>query len=219
MIRDYIEAAARQPFTRDEAIELIERIPPRGPFADAAVKMIRSVLKMDPGDPLFRLYEYRYHLDPFQRGKLRRKRLESIMKEAVRRKNDSTIQAIRHELDKLQLPPPLPPFEPQFDSPEESEFVPESYAVADMLEDFEASLNAKERRQFAELQEMLRNAPERELRRFRETLPAGMPPEILELLLDKARGSEKKPAPYDRPGPKPSKPKQGDRRQRELFDL
>ncbi|MGA2262447.1 MAG: hypothetical protein ABSH28_13550, partial [Acidobacteriota bacterium] len=224
LIREYLRAAIRRPFTREDARELIERLDRSGPFAREVRPFIKAILKKDRGDPLFRLYSVRYDPPPLASVESRRKTLTAILKEAVRRKDDHAIQAVRRELDALELLLPLPSIDPfdQFDEDEEDEdFVPDSDAMADYLREFSASMDPRERKEFDDFQEMLKNASEEEIRRLKKTLPKGMPDEVFDYFLDSVRRRTEKRGPTEAPAPTPRKRRRGYRNQYQgnLFDL
>jgi len=219
LVRDYLKAAARQKCTREEALDLIARIPPGSAHAAAARTFIQAMLDKDGRDPLFRLHDFRYRDDPYQPVRSRRKKLNAIMKEAVRRKEDQVIQAVRHELDKLDQLPPPPPFDSPFDEFEDEEFEPQGDGVSGIMKEIASTLDPIRMRNLAEMQEMLRNASEQEIRRLRKTFPKEIPLDVFDMLLDAARdhGPDTDPRPDGQP--KPRRPSKRNTAQKEFFDL
>ena len=57
MVRDSLKAALRQPFTREEALDLIERAKGIFPFEKQFDALVTKVLRDDPLDPQFRLFQ------------------------------------------------------------------------------------------------------------------------------------------------------------------
>ncbi len=91
-LRRYLKAAARKPFTRDDAVSLLELLRRLHGFREETLAFTSPVLKRDPTDPLFRLY--RDLLQPFPM--LTRSAIENILAEARLRK-DVVAEQLAHE--------------------------------------------------------------------------------------------------------------------------
>ena len=192
LLREYLRAAAERPFSRAEACELIGRIPRTSPFEAERKPFIKSVLKKDRKDPLFRLFEYCDDNWGFQSIESRRRKLNEIMQEALRRKDDAAIQAIRRELHVLDssIPERFPDIPDDWDDDEfeEEDFEEEDDLGLDkMLDEMMRSLSPRERGEFRKFAEMLRNASEQELRKFQKMKPKGVPQFIFDVYLDAIR--------------------------------
>jgi hypothetical protein len=206
LVRNYLEAAANRTFTRAEGLEVIESIQPGGPHATAARRFIKALLKKDGGDPLLRLHDFQFADDLFLSAHSRRKKLNGIMKEAVRRKDEHAIKAIRHELDKLDSLPPPPS--------SDEEFEPEDFDTPGIFDEIQQDADPRTLREMEEMKEFLRRASEAEIRRLRKTLPRGFPPEIFDLLVEEARDLASEPRPAQ-----PRKPSRRNPAQKGFFEL
>jgi hypothetical protein len=205
LIREYLTASARGPFSRAEASDLIERIPDTSPFEAERRQFIKSVLKKDRRDPLFRLYDYRDRNWGFENTESSRHRLENIMKDAVLRKDEAAIQAIRRELQALDAALPEP-FAGDQEDWEDIDFEDEEdFDAEDMLDQILSSLSPDERGACRELADMLINASDREVRKIQKMKPKGVPQVFFDLFLDAVRArrqAELQPQPSRRRNPK-----------------
>jgi len=150
-------------------------------------------LKKDRKDPLFRLFEYCDNNWGFQNIDSQQDKLDEIMQEAVRRKDDAAIQAIRRELKALDSSVPAPfqnnpdywdddEFEDEYDTEEEDDL-----GLDGVVDEMLRSLSPQERGAFLEFATMLNNASEQELRKIQKTKPKGVPQIIFDLYLDALR--------------------------------
>lgn len=122
LARKFLRASARRPFTRDQARQLGELILPHSRFSPDFGEFIKAILKRDRKDPLFLLYQYQHpsYGAPIEDAEQCRKKLQSIMQEAVRRKDDYTITRVQKELSRLKMTPP-DPFDGMFDGEDDEE--------------------------------------------------------------------------------------------------
>ncbi|HYV30676.1 MAG TPA: hypothetical protein VEO53_06150, partial [Candidatus Binatia bacterium] len=118
-LRHYLKRAAKNPCARDEARQLVELLEPHPAFSGEAMAFVSMVLKKDPADPLFRLYE-----DLLRPFRLRdpendQNRLLAILDEATRRGDEKAVQLARELLADLNVP--VAP-KPDWDEDEDEEF-------------------------------------------------------------------------------------------------
>jgi tetratricopeptide (TPR) repeat protein len=230
VLENYLRAAARNPFSREDGCRLVEFCLAEDDFLDAALALVEKRLREDASDPLFRLYRMRFRTgtdEPAAPDKLRIK-LESILAEATRRKEEQTVRQARRQLDALEnLPPPprepfgdLPPLEDEFDDGP----VPDMGGGIPMLDEFFGNVPPGETQMMEEIMDMLRNASEKELKRLRKTRPPGMSEQAFEMLVELARAkrisSNAGFPPVHFPPPLPPRPKTmppPDPTQQELF--
>jgi tetratricopeptide (TPR) repeat protein len=217
---EYLRKAIRHPFTRDEALVLVETAGPQSVFKDEIYPFIEKVLKQDRNDPLFRLLHH--ILQPFSLDEANdaHSELESIIAEATRRGDERTVKFARQCMAKLEVPRRAPvPFEPPFVE-EEEEFVED--------EPWSGNVSAPTPNDLAMMDEMLaliNQASDAEIREFRKKLPKGMPKEVFDLLVAGTRNGmplPPLPVPPARPGPRAlqppkSEPPEIDTNQLELF--
>jgi tetratricopeptide (TPR) repeat protein len=208
LIRNYLKAAAKRPCTRAEAKEVIELCGP-GQFSEQAQAFVKAMLRQDPRDPLFRMFDYM--LNPrwaFAPPEECRRQLEPILEEARRRGDQELIRRIQQVLKGLDRPPPLPPIPP-----------PEG-ADLDLEEEFEdePDITPDEFGEMAEVMEILANASEAELRQMRKHRPKDMPEFIFDMLIKAAKSRDSLPPLPPPPTPRRSKsPRQPDPNQGNLF--
>lgn len=221
LLREYLRAAAKRPFSRAEACELIERIPRTSPFESERKPFIKSVLKKDRKDPLFRLFEYCDDDWGFQSIESRRRKLNEIMQEALRRKDDAAIQAVRRELKVLDssIPERFPNIP---DDWEDEEFEDDDFeekgdlGLDSMLDAMTRSLSPKERGEFLKFAEMLGHASEQEARKLQKKIkPKGVPQFIFDMYLDVIRACAREQD--DEPDIRSQKSKTKDPTQGSLF--
>jgi tetratricopeptide (TPR) repeat protein len=201
LMREYLRSAAKRPFSRAEACELIERITPISPFQAERKPFIMSVLKKDSKDPLFRFFDYCDENWGFLGIEGRRRKLNEIMQEAMHRKDDAAIQAIRRELQALDssIPEPFPNV-PDFwddddddgdddfdDDDDDFDDDDDDFAMEEIADEMMRSLSSSERATFMEIAKMLSNASEQELRKIQKTKPKGVPQIVFDLFLEAIR--------------------------------
>jgi len=198
-VRRYLKNAAQQPFTRDEARQLVELLEPRHEFHKQANAFVKKVLAQDRRDPLFRLYEY--WLDPQGFMSFNAPgRLQGILDEATRRGDEEAVKRARKALADLKAPPF--PVEPDWEEPEDSDEDEDWDEPPDFAEgpDFGPGfplppLSPKDARMFQDLIDLLAQLPESELREARKTRPRDIPAEMFDMLVAMARGGKLPPLP------------------------
>jgi tetratricopeptide (TPR) repeat protein len=204
LIGDFLQwIAARGRFSREDVVRLIELIPPGSPFEYELPDFIRAILKKDPQDPLFRIYHLRQDWFTGDGPAEKRRQLEQILEEAIRRRDEQAIQFTRKEMDRLKVAPPVPAGGPPFDADEFAEG-PEFSEDDDLnLPESLADLPG-----LKQVIEVLSIASESEIRQLRKTKPKNMPDAMFDLLLDVARGKiPLPPLPPPPPLPSPVAPK------------
>ena len=214
---DYLQSAARHPFTREEARHVIELVFGDFRFEEAVQVLIKKVLRADPLDPLFRLYKLEFSEGRAARSK---DKLESIIQEAVRRGDDATAQKARRLLRELESPAPMPPLPPipEFDDVEdEDEFDEPPFGPGGPIPD----MAPEDMGSLAEVLTQLANASEADLRRLRKSRPKDMPEFVFDMLVEAAKTGTLPPLPGPLPPPHvpPPKPPPGpvDPNQMNLF--
>jgi hypothetical protein len=214
LLRDYLKAAAGRPFSRNEARDLIDSI--RDKTLDEICPFIKTILKKDSKDPLFRLYKYINEISSFDSPDVNRKKLNSILQEAASRKDDRAIQLARNELDKLELSnqrPPIPFFadededfeddddddyDDEDDEDDDDDYDDEDDDVDYFEEDLdsmaaEAFSKALNPRELHELEEMLKFASDQDIRRLKKTFSKEIPEEFFNWFVDAVRKGKHKP--------------------------
>jgi tetratricopeptide (TPR) repeat protein len=188
LLREYLRAAGKRPFSREEARELIERIPLTSPFEAERKPIIKAMLKKDRKDPLFRLFEYCDINWGFQSVESRKRKLDEIMREAQSRKDDAAVQSIRRELQNLDslVPQQFSGYRDDEESEDEYEFE-DDLGIEEMLGTMMESMSPREREAFGEFAAMLSNASEKELRQIKKMKPRGMPQVIFDLFVEEIR--------------------------------
>jgi tetratricopeptide (TPR) repeat protein len=228
LLREYLRSAAKRPFSRAEASELIERIAPASPFEAERKTFVRSVLKKDPKDPLFRLFDYCDENWGFQSIESRRRKLNEIMQEAMHRKDDAAIQAVRRELQVLDSSIPEPfsnnpdywdddEFDDDDDDDDDDDFDDDDdddLGIEEMVDETMQSLSPSERAAFLDYAKMLSNASEQELRKIQKMKPKGVPQVVFDLYLEAIRARAQKDS---EPDIRPRSPRRKGPNQRNLF--
>jgi tetratricopeptide (TPR) repeat protein len=222
MLRNYLNVAAKRPFTRAEVRAVLELCPP-DQFEKQAAAFVKGVLRKDPGDPLFRLFDYMLHPTWFLDSEESRRKLRPILEEARRRDDQELVQKLQGLLRSLEHPPAMPvsPADGALDGDQDIE-LEEDFGQGPGADPMKPMLPA-ELAGFTELIEMLANASEAEVRRMRKTRPKGIPNFIFDMLVEAAkRGGPTSPLmPLPHPGPSkalgPRPTPQEDPNQRQLF--
>ncbi|MCI0534819.1 MAG: hypothetical protein L0Z50_06300, partial [Verrucomicrobiales bacterium] len=199
-LRRYLNAAVKNPFTRDEARPLVELLQPRQEFHRQAEALVKRVLKEDEQDPFFRLYQHL--LQPFHLSDPMRDRetLGDILREATRRGDEKAVQMARELRANLHAPP-VPAWN---EEPEEFERDADNGP-----DDFRfPAMSPKDAAMMAEVLNMLAGMSEKDLKWARKQRPKGMPAEIFELLIAAAQSGPMPPLPPLPSGPaqRPSPP-------------
>jgi hypothetical protein len=167
---------------------------------DSLRAVIRQILRDDPQDPLFQLYEYFLEPEWKRDSPKSRRKLEAIRKEATRRQDEATVRRAGQILKDLDAPPipPVPmPIEPDDAADDGDPF-------ADDLPP--PNLRPEQAAKIAEMIGMLRQLPEAELRRLRKARPKDIPEFVLDMLIEAAKSGMPLP-PVPRPPPSPAQPK------------
>lgn len=212
LLRKYLRAARKNPFTEHDVRQLAELCGPQGRCSGEVGDLVRSILKRDPAHPWFRLYlltTQPFGLDPSPKT---RRELQAIVEEANRRGDADTAQQARQWLGRR--PPPLPPLPlppPAAWDDEEFEDAPaenrESRRAPDRTPnppppEPENGFDTTDARMVQELAEEIRMLPEGQLRRLRKQLVnKGLPGFLFDMLAEAAR--EGGPLPKLPPIPKP----------------
>jgi hypothetical protein len=203
-------AALRRPFSRTEAVELTSRLEARPRFEPQARALVKQVLRQDPADPLFRLCQLGLAEEEWYSPERRRAELQSILEEALRRRDDSTACRARQLLQNLLRELEDRPFELEEpagpDRDGDAEIDGSEAAGPGELAEVPPHLAA-----FAQLVALLRTASEATIAELRRTRLDYIPEALLEELIRVARGEQ--------PGA-PRPPESGgspDLRQMELF--
>ena len=207
-LTDFLTTAAEKPFTRIEASQLVEFCEAERLFAHGAILFVDQILKGDPKDPLFRLYQYLlrpFSLD-YSDG---RAELEAISEEAIRRGDHKTAQLARQYLARTK-PPSVPRFpmedEINIEEPDvEPDFAPDVWVPEDA--DHPDSFPIPALGDMSALQPLfalLANASNAEIRRFRRTLPKEIPLKLFDAMVAAARSGLPLPSfPPSPAGPAP----------------
>jgi tetratricopeptide (TPR) repeat protein len=214
LLEAYLKTAVKRPFSRDEARQLVELTGSNSPLAPAVRRFIDKVLRGDPQDPLFRLYDFL--LRPFRLSNPSEDEaeLEPILEEAIRRKDELAVQLARRLLDNLPAPQPIATPVPLEEDFEETLDVLSEPSVDD--DSLPADLSPEQAATLAVLLDVLRNASEAEIRELRETRPKDMPEFVFDMMLDAARDKRLRP-PLPKPTPAQRRPPPRDPNQLDLF--
>ncbi len=209
-----IERAVGQPFTRAEAVKVVESARDHHEFANAIRKLVKKFLRTDRHDPRFRLWRIEF-ANPFTFGPpASRAEVQAILDEAGRRHDEPAIREARRLLSDLDHPPPsIPgPFGPWSDfaeGPDDDE--EEGFGPDDGLPPPE--MTPEMVTQFAELFEELRDAPDAVVRKLRRQTAGLVPDGLFDAMVQMARQGIMPPRPSPRaqpslpaPGPPPPKP-------------
>jgi tetratricopeptide (TPR) repeat protein len=190
LLDNYLRAAAKHPFAREDGSRLVEFCIAENDFAHAGMELVAKRLQQDPGDPLFRLYRLKSHEGVELRREEVRIELEEILAEAARRKEEQTARMARQQLDALRIPPPAPA-EPFDDLPPEDEFddepLPDFGGVIPMLAQLLGGKQGKSLKVLEDLVNLFATTPERELKRMRNDRPPGMSLADFDILVEMAR--------------------------------
>jgi tetratricopeptide (TPR) repeat protein len=190
LLEDYLRAAAKHPFSREEGSRLVEFCLAEDDFADAAIALVEKRLQEDASDPLFRFYRWRlrqWTVEPLpDNGRIE---LEEILAEATRRKEEQTVRQVRQQLDALKIPPPLPGESFPDDLPPEDDFVdlPDFGGGLPSLDELFGGPPPQGLQLMEEILNMIASAPEAELKRLKQTRPRGMSGAEFDMLVEMAR--------------------------------
>jgi tetratricopeptide (TPR) repeat protein len=214
LLDNYLRAAAKRPFSREDARQMVEFCIAAYEFKGAAAALVEKRLGEDARDPLFRLYRLRLHPWTHPTGPEKtRIELEDILAEATRRKEEQTVRQARQQLDALKNPPPMPKNPSVNELPPEDEF--EDDPLLDIgggipnLDEMFGGIPPQDKQMMDEFINMIANASDEELKNFKRNLPPGMPDEEFNLLVEMARAKQKfsnkglLPAPPSRPKKNP----------------
>ena len=196
------KSALRHPFTRAEALAVIEGAPVDDVFDDAVESVVDKVLDDDAKDPQFRFLEYARFSRGWVPPEESRQKLDEILEEALRRRDDATVRKVRDELRRFDHPPPAPlPLPMPGDWAEDVEdedfdpdFGPTGAGFPDLPPEAAVELDA--------MLKKLRNAPATAINELRKTRPAGMPEELFDILVQMVKFGPLMPPPPSSP-PRP----------------
>jgi hypothetical protein len=199
---DALKAALRQPFARSEALEVMERAQGNFLFEEHVDALVKKVLRNDPLDPQFRLYQIGFSGGWEFNPAGQRPKLQSILDEAIRRQDDAIVRKVRQMMQQLDHPPLPPP------RPFEADFGPSTAGEEEDWDDgadpdgpMPPDLSPKDLAQFGEVLETLRGASDSEIRKLRKTRPPEIPEFVFDALVQMAQGGPPPPLP-----PLPSRP-------------
>ncbi len=214
LLENYLRAAAKRPFSREEGGRLVEFCLAEDDFTDAAIALVEKRLQEDAGDPLFRFYGWRLRQWTAEtRPDKDRIELEEILAEATRRKEEQTVRQVRQQLDALKIPPPLPGESFRDDLPPEDEFedLPDFGGGIPALDELFGGSPPEGLRIMEEILNLIAGATERELKRLKQTRPRGMSgaqfDKLVELARAKRMSSNIDLPPDNLPPPSPHPPK------------
>jgi tetratricopeptide (TPR) repeat protein len=198
LLRNYLRAAAKQPFTRDEALQLMEAVKWVPGFQEAASAFVDKILAADPLDPRFRLYKLLITKqdDPFIPAF--RQELDAIAAEAARRHDDPTAQLAKTL--RATMPRDLPPLpdEPDYGPAPDEDFPDDS-------PDFGGFFSPKDAPVLREIMDVLATASDAELRRLRKSMTKKIPGHVFDMMVEASRSGNLPPLPpLPPPGPGPS---------------
>jgi tetratricopeptide (TPR) repeat protein len=207
LVREYLEAAQKTPFTDDEARHLAEHIGPDGEFLPEASGFVRRVLARDRKHPWFRLFQFLARPFGFTGAKAEVQELRGILEEANHRGDSETAQRVEQL---LRRPPPaegpFPPPPPEAWGDLDDDGTADEEGLADRLPADFGPFDPNEAGTIDGFIARLAQLSEGQLRRARESmLKKGLPGFIFDLLADAARRGG--PAPHLPPMPKPPAPK------------
>ena len=205
MLRKYLKAAAKGLCSRAEAKEIVE-LCETGEFVDSADAFIRARLRLDPKDPLFRLFQRTIKPIWEHDEDEDRRQLKSILEEAQRRGEQEVIQKLQGLIRNINHPPPMPKGWGDFDLVEPDDGDPplefDDGLPDNLMGDFS---------DFSELMDLIANASESDIRRLKQTRPKGVPAFVFDMLLDSAKKGGVPmpllPLPIPRPKPQPPTPR------------
>ncbi len=210
LVGDSVKAALRHPFTRAEAMEVIERAHGNFPVEAQVKALLKRVLRDDPLDPWFRLFQLGLSAGWEGEPVGNRNQLQAILDEAIRRHDDATVRKAREMLRNLDRPTSPLPFDPGFFAdPEDDDDLDDAVGPDGPLI---PDLPLNQLAEFSEILEMLRAAPDSLVRKMRKSRPPGMPEFLFDELLAIAKGGPSsplppRPSPPRQPAPRPDPPK------------
>lgn len=194
-----LKHALRQPFTRAEAVSLIERAQGGTAYGPGLEQLTDKILATDPLDPQFRLYRLDLHLAHTLDPDSLREEIRTILAEAVRRHDDPSIRKARARLHDLDHPPP-PPESSAPDPYDESE--PE-YEDESHDEDVPDDLPPELVRSLAPIIDLLRQAHPAAIKDMRRNRPKDIPAALFDALVYFAKHGSPPPLPKTKPSPPP----------------
>ena len=206
-----IETAVKQPFTRAEAIALIESARDNHTFAKAIKKVVKKILRADPLDPQFRLWQIGFGVTGAWVPPGSRTELQSILDEAVRRHDEPAMRQARQLLQDLAHPPPPSPFGPPDFADEALDEVLEDNFDETNDDSLPPGMPPEMAGEMAELMEMIRHSSASEIRALRKKMARDIPGFLFDVLVESARKGVLPPYPPPFPprwpkSPRPSPP-------------
>jgi len=195
----YLQAAHKNPFTRKEVLDLVERHGAESPFGDCLEKLLRKQLKRDPLDPAVRLALYGI-FPPLDCDAKTVGVLNDIAREASKRQDYKSRQQAEKLLEQLKKAPPPSAFDTSWmDDDQDPVDTLDNFSFADALldevsammkgidlnqmKDFIKGLPAAARKDVEQVTASLGTASEEELEAMRKSPPFGMPPLLLEMFI------------------------------------
>ncbi|MHB1306222.1 MAG: tetratricopeptide repeat protein [Limisphaerales bacterium] len=220
LVRQYLAAAQKTPFTDDEARRLAEHVRPESASFHAVTGFARRVLARDPKHPWFRLFQLTSQDFGLEGGAAETRELEAIVEEANRRGDAETAQRAQGLLDRPPSPDsPFPPPPETWMDPKDDEAEDEEMGRGGLPAGFD-QLDPNAAGQIEEIIALLGRLSERELQKTRKSmLKSGMPALVFDTLAEAARGGGPVPdlSPTLKPKPPESKPPPRDPNQLDLF--
>ena len=236
---DYLRAAAKRPFAREDACRLVEFGLAEEGLEEAATFFVGARLREDARDPAFRLYELQLEeWSPEWCTEEDRDELEEILAEAILRKDDQSIRQARQKLDSIKLSPSPPPpssdpgMRSVFEDDDDFEEDPSDFGGDPIIKRLVAGLTPGQQEIMLGLLHSIVNASDSELQEFKRTRPPELSGADFDMLANLLRrkdplgtpnfGPSRPPLPKllpkQAPPPKPSpRPRLLDPNQPELF--
>lgn len=207
LLRRYLKAALRQPFTRTEVSQLLDLKGADPTFSSVLRPFLKPTLGQDPKDPLFRFFNLLFRTSGREPTSRDRSELTSILHEAERRHDGRTAQIVRRLLQRLDqpvFPPPIPSF-----GDEDWDFgVPNDPGEDDEFESLPREPPADFENDIARFLQDLGGLSEAELRQLRRSLPKGIPPALIDVFIEAAKRGRRLPI-QPLPPPQSRRPPRG----------
>lgn len=203
LLASALGAAIERPFTRAEAQDVVERAGHNFNFDRPVQRLVKKVLEGDPLDPAFRLWRLSVARPVMCFSSADRSELQSILDEAVRRHDETTMRRVRPMIRDIDHPPPPPPdpFDPAYDAPggpvDAGNFDDGDFGDLDGLPPPTPEITAE----MLAIIETLKNAPPAVVRELKKKMLPDMPPMIFDALVQLAKDG----GPRSKPG-RPSSP-------------
>lgn len=187
LLRTYLREAIRRPFSREEAIAVLELKAGDPSWQNESLLITKKVLRKDRKDPLFRIYDIvakdLADFDPFRT----RFKLEEILSEATQRKDQAAAEKARKLMMELDRPPQFLDFDDDENDDDDDDLLDPEFSLEPNSPPFEPE--GFDTPELREMMQAIARMTESELRDFRKTKPKEMPSFVLDLLIEEARGS------------------------------